>query len=91
MVKIERKRRMIEKVGARNDKKMCQRSGRKSVQKEMKKIGQRIKQEQKRKSVGRTSLINFLKRKVLPMTSENRKRLGQEKEDIIQEKKGQRR
>ena len=34
----------------------------------MKKIGQRIKQEQKRKSIGRTSLINFLKRKVLPLT-----------------------
>ena len=71
MVKIERNRRMIEKVGARNEMKMCQRSGRtkrKPAQKEMKKRGQRIKQEQKRKSVGRTSLINFLKRKVLSMT-----------------------
>ena len=29
------------------------------TKKEMKKIWQRIKQEQKRKSVGRTSLINF--------------------------------
>ena len=61
---------MIEKAGARNKKKMCQRSGRtkrKPAQKEMKKIGQRIKQEQKRKSVGRTSLINL---KVPPMTSE---------------------
>ena len=71
MVKIERKKRMIEKAGARNEKKMYQRSGRtkrKPAQKEMKKIGQRIKQEQKRKSVRRTSLINFLKRKVLPIT-----------------------
>ena len=50
MVKTERKRRMIEKAGARNEKKMCQRSGRtkrKPAQKEMKKIGQRIKQEHK--------------------------------------------
>ena len=63
---------MTEKAGARSEKKMCQGSGRtmrKPAQKEMKKIGQRIKQEQKRKSVGRSSLINFLKRKVLPMTS----------------------
>ena len=62
---------MTEKAGARNEKNMCQGSGRtmrKPAQKEMKKIGQRIKQEQKRKSVGRTSLINFLKRKVLTMT-----------------------
>ena len=85
---------MTEKAGARNEKNMCQGSGRtmrKPAQKEMKKIGQRIKQEQKRKSVGRSSLINFLKRKVLPITSKKRKRLGQEKEDIIQEKKCQRR
>ena len=44
MVKIERKRRMIEKAGARNKKEMYQRSGRtkrKPAQKEMKKIGQR--------------------------------------------------
>ena len=34
----------------------------------MKKIEQRNKQEQKSKSVGRTSLINFLKRKVLSIT-----------------------
>ena len=40
----------------------------KPAQKVMKKIGQRIKQEQKRKSVGKISLINFLKRKVLSMT-----------------------
>ena len=44
---------MTEKAGARNEKKMCHRSGRtkrKPAQKEMKKIGQRLKQEQKRKS-----------------------------------------
>ena len=38
------------------------------LKKEMKKIEQKIKQEQKSKSVGRTSLINFLKEKVLSMT-----------------------
>ena len=38
------------------------------LKKEMKKIEQRIKQEQKSKSVGRTSLIKFHKRKVLSMT-----------------------
>ena len=35
---------------------------------EMRKIEQRTKQEQKSKSMGRTSLINFLKGKVLTMT-----------------------
>ena len=46
------------------------------TKKEMKKIWQRIKQEQKRKSVGRTSLINFLKGKVLPITvKKGRKRV----------------
>ena len=63
-VKIERKKNDI-KAGARNEKKRYQRFGRtkrKPAQKEMKKIGQRIKQGQKRKSVGRSNLINFLKR-----------------------------
>ena len=46
------------------------------LKKEMKKIEQRIKQEQKSKSVGRTSLINFLNRKVLTMTvKKGRKRV----------------
>ena len=39
-----------------------------SLHKKEMKRGQRIKQEQKRKSVGKISLINFLKRKVLSMT-----------------------
>ena len=80
---------MTEKAGARNKKKMCQGSGRtkrKPAQKEMKKIGQRIKQEQKRKSVGRTSLINFLKRKVLPMTVK-REENGSRKERISYKKR----
>ena len=54
--------------------------------KEMKKIGQRIKQEQKRKSVGRTNLINFLKRKVLPMTVK-REENGSRKERISNKKR----
>ena len=68
--KIERKKN-DRKAGERNEKRMCQgfgRTMRKPAQKVMKKIGQRIKQEQKRKSMGRSSLINFLKRKVLPIT-----------------------
>ena len=54
--------------------------------KEMKKIGQRIKQEQKKKSVGRTSLINFLKGKVLPMTVEMEEN-GSRKEKISYKKR----
>ena len=49
----------------------------KPAQRGMKKIGQRIKQEQKRKGVGRSSWSNFLKRKVLPTTVEKE---SQEKE-----------
>ena len=54
--------------------------------KEMKKIEQRIKQEQKSKSVGKTNLINFLKGKVLPMTVE-RKEKGSRKERISYKKR----
>ena len=61
------------------------------LKKEMKKIEQRIKQEQKSKSVGRTSLINFLKRKVLPMTSKKGREWVKKRENIRQEKKGQKR
>ena len=52
----------------------------------MKKIGQRIKQEQKGKSMGRSSLINFLKRKVLPMTVK-REETGSRKERISYKKR----
>ena len=56
-----------------------------------KKIEQRIKQKQKSKSVGRASLINFLKRKVLPMQSKKGREWVKKRENIKQEKKGQRR
>ena len=85
---------MTEKAGARNENKMCQGSGRtkrKPAQKEMKKIGQRIKQEQTRKSVGRTSLINFLKREGAANKTKKGREWVKKREDIIQEKKGQRR
>ena len=58
----------------------------KPAQKVMKKIGQRIKQEQKGKSMGRSSLINFLKRKVLPMTVK-REETGSRKERISYKKR----
>ena len=77
---------MTEKAGARNEKKMCQgieRTMRKPAQNKMKKIGQRIKQEQKRKSAGRSSLINILKRKVLPMTSKKGRNWVNKRKDII--------
>ena len=86
--KIERKKNN-RKAGARNEKKRYQRFGmaiRKPAQKEMKKIGQRIKQEQKRKSMGRSSLINFLKRKVLPITVK-REETGSRKERISYKKR----
>ena len=52
---------------------------RKLAQKEMKKIGPRIKQEQKRKSMGRNSWTNFLKKESSTNISEKKKRMGQEK------------
>ena len=51
----------------------------------MKKIGQQIKQEQRRKSVGRSSLINFLKRKVLPLTVKKGRDWSRKREDDISE------
>ena len=56
------------------------------LKKEMKNIEQRIKQEQKSKSVGRTSLINFLKRKVLSITVK-RKEKGSRNEKISYRKR----
>ena len=76
-------------VSARNEKKMYQRLGRtkrQPAQKEMKKIGQRIKQGENRKSVGRSSLINFSKRKVLPITVK-REENGSRKERISYKKR----
>ena len=63
------------------------------LKEEMKEKEQRNKQdsEQKSKSVGRTSLINFLKRKVLPMTVKKGREWVKKREDIKQEKEGQRR
>ena len=61
------------------------------LKEEMKEKEQRNKQEQKSKSMGRTSLINFPKRKVLPLTSKKGKEWVKKRENIKQEKKGQRR
>ena len=56
------------------------------LKEEMKEKEQRNKQEQKSKSMGRTSLINFLKRKVLPMTVKKEEN-GSRKERISNKKR----